>query len=221
MPSLVQVTNLENGRALRLTVNDRGPFAHNRVIDVSRRAAQLLGFHRKGTARVRVSILESESRLLARQGRNGTAMARTGSPIQRNVKLPKASVASEGLEPPPGGKAAQLSLVDRDARGAIRRSARAERLSPEIAPPDGKVTTFPVLPSDLYVQVGAYTQFQNAHQVAARLGSLPNVSVTSKIIGGREFFRVRAGPLSNLKLADNLLESILGFGFSDARIIID
>ena len=55
MPSLVQVTNLENGRSLRLTVNDRGPFAHGRVIDVSRRAAQLLGFHRQGTARVRVS----------------------------------------------------------------------------------------------------------------------------------------------------------------------
>ena len=51
MPSMVQVTNLENGRSLRLTINDRGPFAHGRIIDVSRRGAQLLGFFRDGTAK--------------------------------------------------------------------------------------------------------------------------------------------------------------------------
>ncbi len=221
MPSLVQVTNLENGRSLRLTVNDRGPFAHGRVIDVSRRAAQLLGFHRRGTARVRVAILSSESRLLARQARSGNNLARAGSPIQRNTKLPKAKVASPGLEPPPGGQAAQMSAAVSDSRVAIRRSAPRERLTPEAAVPDGTVTTVAVGSSDMYVQVGAFTQFQNAHQAAARLGSLQNVTVTSKIVDGREFFRVRAGPLDELKAADRVLETILRSGFSDARIIID
>src|SRR5215469_15388448 len=42
LPSVVEVTNLQNGRAMRLRVNDRGPFVGERVIDVSRRAAQLL-----------------------------------------------------------------------------------------------------------------------------------------------------------------------------------
>lgn len=54
LPSRVLVTNLENGRQLILRVNDRGPFARGRIIDVSRRAAQLLGFQRNGVARVRV-----------------------------------------------------------------------------------------------------------------------------------------------------------------------
>ena len=45
MPSVVRVTNLGNGRSIKLRVNDRGPFVGNRIIDVSRRAAQLLGFH--------------------------------------------------------------------------------------------------------------------------------------------------------------------------------
>src|SRR5882672_1868927 len=44
MPSMVRVTNLDNGRQIALRVNDRGPFVNNRIIDVSRRAAQLLGF---------------------------------------------------------------------------------------------------------------------------------------------------------------------------------
>ncbi|HZB93752.1 MAG TPA: septal ring lytic transglycosylase RlpA family protein, partial [Stellaceae bacterium] len=43
MPSIVQVTNLENGRSIELRVNDRGPYVNGRIIDVSRRAAQLLG----------------------------------------------------------------------------------------------------------------------------------------------------------------------------------
>ena len=54
LPSYVLVTNLDNGRRAVLRVNDRGPFARGRIIDVSRRAAQVLGFERNGTARVRV-----------------------------------------------------------------------------------------------------------------------------------------------------------------------
>lgn len=64
MPSAVRVTNLENGRSIMLRVNDRGPFIPGRIIDVSRRAAQILGFEQKGTARVRVEILAAESRAL-------------------------------------------------------------------------------------------------------------------------------------------------------------
>ena len=54
LPSLVYVTNMENGRTLLLRVNDRGPYVNNRVIDVSRAAARYLGFESRGTSRVRV-----------------------------------------------------------------------------------------------------------------------------------------------------------------------
>ena len=57
MPSYVRVTNLYNGRSLILRVNDRGPFAHGRIIDVSRQAASKLGFLRKGTQKVRVEVI--------------------------------------------------------------------------------------------------------------------------------------------------------------------
>jgi peptidoglycan lytic transglycosylase len=53
----VKVTNLENGRSIVLTINDRGPFRKGRVIDVSKRAAKKLGFLRQGTARVRVVVV--------------------------------------------------------------------------------------------------------------------------------------------------------------------
>lgn len=54
LPCWVDVTNLDNGRRARLRVNDRGPFARGRILDVSRRAAQELGFLDRGMARVRV-----------------------------------------------------------------------------------------------------------------------------------------------------------------------
>lgn len=61
LPSIVRVTNLENGRSVVLRVNDRGPFANNRLIDISKRGAELLGFRRNGTAMVRVQLLQEET----------------------------------------------------------------------------------------------------------------------------------------------------------------
>ena len=57
LPSLVEVTNLENGRRIQVRINDRGPFISGRIIDFSPRAAQELGFYEKGSARVRVRNL--------------------------------------------------------------------------------------------------------------------------------------------------------------------
>ena len=54
MPSYVEVENLDNGRKLTVRINDRGPFVAGRIIDLSRKSAQLLGVDKPGTARVRV-----------------------------------------------------------------------------------------------------------------------------------------------------------------------
>jgi rare lipoprotein A len=53
----VRVTNLDNGRSVVLRINDRGPFVKRRIIDVSRRAAEDLGFIRDGLTRVRVEVI--------------------------------------------------------------------------------------------------------------------------------------------------------------------
>jgi rare lipoprotein A len=54
LPCIVEVTNLDNGRVAHLRVNDRGPFVRGRILDVSRRGAEELGFLGKGMAHVRV-----------------------------------------------------------------------------------------------------------------------------------------------------------------------
>jgi rare lipoprotein A len=57
LPSYVTVTNLANGRSMLVRVNDRGPYARDRIIDLSRRVAGLLGYEAQGTARVRVRFV--------------------------------------------------------------------------------------------------------------------------------------------------------------------
>lgn len=67
LPSVVIVENLSNGRKVKLLVNDRGPFAHTdkRIIDVSQKAAEVLGFKKRGFVKVRVTCLPKESQLAA------------------------------------------------------------------------------------------------------------------------------------------------------------
>jgi len=61
LPSLMRVTNLENGRSVVVRVNDRGPFVKSRLIDLSYAAANVLGYTGQGTARVRVQSLDTAS----------------------------------------------------------------------------------------------------------------------------------------------------------------
>ncbi len=56
--SLVKVTNLNNNQSVVVRVNDRGPFTPDRIIDLSRSAAEKLGFVKTGTAKVRIEVVE-------------------------------------------------------------------------------------------------------------------------------------------------------------------
>lgn len=67
MPSMVRVTNLDNGRSLVVMVNDRGPFSKGRILDLSARSAEILGFKDKGIANVRVKFLPGQTRRLLAQ----------------------------------------------------------------------------------------------------------------------------------------------------------
>ena len=143
MPSLVEVENLENRRRLHIRVNDRGPFVGDRIIDLSRRAAALLGFERAGTARVRVRLLEEESRALK-------AIALGEAPASSAPRLTRVAYESRVLEPrsdpgppvPEGegigegalGAAeplAEEALSDSDATGEGPTAARVVRVAPE------------------------------------------------------------------------------------------
>lgn len=216
MPSLVRVTNLDNGRSLVVRINDRGPYANGRIIDMSRRGAQLLGFEGNGTAKVRVQILAEESRAVA-------AAARQGTPAPMLAEL-------DG--PPP--KAAPRGSVE---VGGVARPTPAAVARAPVPPPttvagdmvDGRfvpapvVAELPVKPYEqIYVQVGAFGSPDNVTRVRARLASLgQQAQVTQTVAGRQRLQRVRVGPLASVESADAVLNQILQAGLTDAKIVVD
>ena len=127
MPFQVRVTNLDNGRSLVLTVNDRGPYARGRIIDVSRRAAQLLGFQKKGTALVRVEAV-------AGQGRRQPLIAEVEDPEAPSLPAsPTGSVERQALT-----EVASVDLAEGPSTfiqaGAFSSPDNAQRLSDALAP---------------------------------------------------------------------------------------
>lgn len=222
MPSIVEVTNLENGRQLRLTINDRGPFAKGRIIDISRRGAQLLGFQRNGVAKVRVRIEADASRAVAEQMKNGALLSGEGSPITVD-RLPVIRVDSRVL-PAPGDDGSSSAPKDDDVGQTATvppQSAATARREPVSLKQPEIVTTQPVAQSSIFIQAGAFSQFQNANRARAILSQVGNVMINGVLVDGRDLFRVRLGPVASVGEADRLLDQVVAIGYDDARIIVD
>ena len=220
MPSFVRVTNLDNGRTMNIRINDRGPYAHGRILDLSRRAAQLLGFEKQGTARIRVRILANESRALARKLKGETELAEVGSPITVD-SLPKTKVSSQML--PVIGSNKQLSPkpvpISRAPQPAVP-PLNSDQLA--TLPKKGQVTVEEVSQQiRIFIQAGAFSNFENANRVRANLSGLGTVKISSVLINGQDLFRVRVGPMVSVAQADSMLERVFKFGYTEARTIVD
>lgn len=232
LPSMVRVTNLGNGRSITVRINDRGPFANNRIIDLSRRSAELLGFRIQGTAKVKVEILEAESRQLAalsRRGGNRGQVAGQGagsapqlgqvatSPTAAEVKAaPTVVVAGESLAAPAG-----VASVEAKSQPAGKTAQPARRTITAAPEPDGVVTQTQVPASNIFVQAGSFVRIANAERLRARLSSLGQTRIATAQVGDAQYFRVRLGPMVSVTEADRLLATLHGNGFSDARVIVE
>ncbi|NVK17958.1 MAG: septal ring lytic transglycosylase RlpA family protein [Methylocystaceae bacterium] len=215
LPSLVRVTNLENGRSLVVRVNDRGPFAHGRILDMSRRGAQLLGFEKQGTARVKVEILKDQSFALKNTLVN--QIAAKDSPI-KSAGMAKPQVSAQSLSVPEGGKAAQSQMTMAQAPQPV---ARPEPVQTAMQEPSNTVRTYAVSPTRMYIQAGAFSKYENANRVKASLASVGDVEVSQVLVNGRDFFRVRVGPLQDVSQADQVLENVIQAGYPSAKIIVE
>ena len=216
LPSVVRVTNLDNGRSLRLRVNDRGPYAHGRIIDVSSRASELLGFQNRGTARVRVQY----------EGRGVVgAMAPADDDDISSVKpgdvraAPRSQVASTPLAPPPGASASNPIVVD---AGPAIISQPGIAANANVVETDGVVTTVSVPTStQLWVQVGAFVTRGNADRLSRMLASVGPSQVSRILQNGRPLHRVRFGPFGKVEEADLMLDKVISSGQNGAQIIVE
>ncbi len=223
MPSMVRVTNLDNGRSIKVRINDRGPFKNGRIIDLSRRAADLLGFRRLGTAKVRVELVEDESRALA------AAALTEDTAGSAPVSAPRTPVAIENLDPDSDGMAPATGAATPADSQTVRSAPRPNRATTgaQVRPklvvpePDGIVTTVPVQFGRIYVQAGSFTQIANANKLRARLIKIGKAQIAQAIVDQRRYFRVRFGPMGSVSEADRLLTTLIDSGHNDARVVVE
>jgi rare lipoprotein A len=219
LPSLVRVTNLDNGRQIVVRLNDRGPAAPGRSIALTRRGAELLGFAEAGTAKVRVQVLAEESRAIAEPLRavastpTAAGTGNDGSPAPRAA--PRASVVVEGApvlpRPSAGRPTVDVSATVPGAVGADGRFLPAEA-----------VAQVPVGPArQVWVQAGPVTLRQAADRMRARLSSFGPARVESRMAGRTQEFFVRLGPLDTPQAADQAIQQVLGAGVNGAQVVVD
>ena len=159
IPSYVEVRNLENQRKIVVRVNDLGPFAPGRIIDLSYVAAKKLGISKKGVGRVEIRTLN------------------------------------------PRANAKKVN------------TARAKRPTKVAAIPDGQ----------LYLQVGAFTNHENASQLVNRLVSATeeNVLINRQAHDNYNVYRVRIGPLSSEAAAEKLSMQLSPLGIDSPHIVVE
>lgn len=214
LPTVVRVTNLENGRAIVVRINDRGPFSRGRIIDMSRRGAQLLGFENNGTAKVRVDVLAEESQQLKLAALNSGAAKLDQVQVAAS---PRDTVEASALPPAPGRNSAQPQRVPVDTAG--RSSQPLPEAQAPVLPTD--VEVLPVSPTGIYVQAGAFSDLTNALRMRDRLFDMGPTQISRFQVSGAELYRVRIGPLANVDTADATLARLLDSGVQEARLVVE
>lgn len=168
IPSYVRVTNVRNGRAVVLRVNDRGPFLNRRLIDLTYTAAWKLGFVESGATEVEVELL--------------TPPSLASRPLQTAVR---ADVASAALEA--DGRARAQAMPP-----PMLAEAAAERLAFEIGLDE--VAGRSDVPGT-WLQFGAYASRDGAEAARLRLQrDLPWLADAVELVRHGELWRVQAGP---------------------------
>lgn len=157
LPSYVRVTNLKNGRSVIARVNDRGPFLHNRIIDLSYTAATQLGIVATGTGLVEVKAVDVDN-----------------------------------YQPDPAPVAQLASTAKTSGNNRI------------------------------YLQLGAFSDVNNAYRLQARLESaVNNVIIVKGDANGRSIHRVRVGPLNDVSAVDRIASRIRSLGIYNSHVVIE
>lgn len=211
MPSVVRVTNLDNGKSLVVRINDRGPFVAGRIIDLSREAARLIGYRDQGIARVRVQVLAEQTLRLEKLAKDGNFTEITGDvsamPTVAAVEQPEVSMTATSSS----GETVDSDVED-DNVSALELLARSRV---------GEVITVAPIETQIWVQVGAFYAEANASNVLAKVEIVGAGQVSPVDVSGQTLHRVRIGPLSSVEAADRALDGVIGLGFSGARIVVD
>ena len=194
LPTYVRVRNLKNNKSVIVRVNDRGPFVHNRIIDLSYAAAMKLDMIRDGTSLVEVTAISFDETDSDEPGLDEPGGDR---PTRQSVPPgppPSATVANEA----PAPQAAPAAQDDNSRASGAREN-------------------------DVYVQVGAFGERANAERRLAALWSagINDAFIYEDHTGDAPLLRVRIGPVNDVVQYDLLVEELETIGITDPYLFVE
>ncbi|MBQ9271785.1 MAG: septal ring lytic transglycosylase RlpA family protein [Alphaproteobacteria bacterium] len=219
LPCIVKVTNLQNGRSIVVRVNDRGPYVKERIIDLSKRGATLLGYMGQGTTRVRVEIMAKESKQLKEAMLTGNV-----SPDAEETFSPAPSLYESSEE-----RRKISAEVQKADEAAIYAEAGGKKISTGTYTPTGQTAEPAVYGSaaskngeirsgSLGVMSGNEVKVSEHQGIYAKAAENPQKAgtQTAKSSGGYEYMRgyyyIHTGAFSNYALAHQQLVRVKEYG---------
>ncbi len=233
MPTYVEVTALDTGRTILVRVNDRGPFANDRLIDLSEGAARQLGILEQGVAGVRVRKVNppEQERAVLRAGSQAAARIDTPESLLRVLrdklsKMAKPSSIAQDAGPvpvttvrpsvsrPPVSRSPVSSSSGNSSDGRFIREGAGATPSPAARKPviiernDEAVQAN----GSYIVQIAAFSDRNRANVLARKLGARVATS------GDGRTFRVQYGPYASEEEAQRGLATAKQRGYPQARL---
>jgi rare lipoprotein A len=186
LPSYARVTNLENGKVIVVRINDRGPFVGTRIIDLSKRSADALGYKNRGKASVRVQWIGN-----APVNDNGSHLAMMNRKVKSGANMNSLIAAADG---PARGGSDDVQVAEATPDDAVQQVAfKAPR------------TKSKVRGQTQIIQVGGFRTIESAEQVRAALSAIGPVQVYEWSTADGPLYKVQLGPfLSEIGAADAL-----------------
>lgn len=200
LPSIVEVTNLDNGRRINVRVNDRGPFVGGRIIDLSREGARQLGFEHAGTANVRVRYVGPAP--LGPPDASLRYASYTSTPAP-GPTLPAAPIPYQGLTAPAPAPVAATPLAPIP-----------------VSNPAPAATPVAAAQAVYRVQAGAFADHGRARLAADQLAAAGEATIETLDRGNAmPLYRVIVAGGPDEATAWGVRERVAALGFADARVL--
>ena len=230
MPTYVEVTSLDTGRTILVRVNDRGPFANDRIIDLSEGAARQLGILEQGVAGVRVRKVNppEQERAVLRAGSQASARIETPESLLRVLrdklaKMPKPRSTGAGSAPIPVATArppvARAPAVRAPSRAPVSASSDgrfiregAGATSSAARRPISETADQQVASGGYVVQVESFGDHARATALARKIGARVAASSDGRL------FRVQYGPYASEAEAQTGLATAQQRGYPQAKL---
>ncbi|MCS6928886.1 MAG: septal ring lytic transglycosylase RlpA family protein [Saprospiraceae bacterium] len=214
--TILRVTRLDNKKSVDVRVNDRGPYLNGYIVDVSGRAAKLLGLDRDGVAKVKVEVIEPTIT-------NDTTPQRSFSKPTSRVTIPTASSASRDT----AAKRKKPFAADTEFRPTPSpRPIAYENQSP---PPSNILSTSQAYQISIYsvpsgtfgVQLVSFSSYDFLFNEVQKIHSKwPNQVILKHVkINYRDVFKIIIGPFSSRKEAENFQKSVAKKGYPQSFVV--